>query len=60
MVGRHRDYRTGGHGPDGLLAVDGVPVQLAGAHLADVAPTVLDLLQVPLPPGLDGRSLRAG
>lgn len=57
VVGAHRDYRTGGHGPDGLLAVSGAPGQLVDPHIVDVAPTVLDLLGVPIPAGLDGRSV---
>ncbi|MGH7785723.1 MAG: alkaline phosphatase family protein [Candidatus Binatia bacterium] len=57
VVGAHRDYRSGGHGPDGLLAVSGAPGRFVGAHIVDLAPTVLDLLGVPIPPGLDGRSL---
>jgi len=57
VVGAHRDYRTGGHGPDGLLAVSGGRGQFVGAHITDVAPTVLDLLGVPVPSRLDGRSL---
>jgi len=57
VVGSHRDYRTGGHGPDGLVAISGPPQQIHGAHIADLAPTVLDLLDVPIPPDLDGHSL---
>lgn len=57
VVGSHRDSRTGGHGPRGLLAVSGSARRLAGGHIADLAPTVLDALGVPVPPGIDGRSL---
>ena len=57
IVGRHRDYRTGGHGPQGLVCVSGAPGRFAGAHIADIAPTVLDLLDVPAATDLDGRSL---
>jgi predicted AlkP superfamily phosphohydrolase/phosphomutase len=57
VVGAHRDYRTGGHAPEGLVAVSGAQGGFVGAHIADVAPTVLDLLGVPVPPDLDGRSL---
>lgn len=60
VVGAHRDYRTGGHGPDGWLCIAGAPADLAGAHIADVAPTVLDLLGVPIPAALDGRSRLVG
>ncbi|MEO8603423.1 MAG: alkaline phosphatase family protein, partial [bacterium] len=56
VVGAHRDYRTGGHGPEGFLSISGATGRLAAAHIADVAPTVLELLGVPVPPDLDGRS----
>lgn len=56
VVGEHRDYRTGGHAPDGWLCVAGAPADVADAHIADIAPTVLDLIGVPIPAGLDGRS----
>lgn len=57
VVGAHRDHRSGGHGPQGLLCVSGAPGHFAGGHIADLAPTVLGLLGVPIPPGGDGRSL---
>ena len=57
VVGAHRDMRTGGHGPDGMVVVGGARGPLTGAHIVDVAPTVLALLGVPAPPDLDGRSL---
>jgi hypothetical protein len=60
VVGAHRDSRTGGHGPLGLIAVSGAAGRFTGGHIADLAPTVLDLLGVPVPPALDGRSLLRG
>ncbi|HSP99907.1 MAG TPA: hypothetical protein VL049_22010, partial [Candidatus Dormibacteraeota bacterium] len=57
IVGAHHDYRTGGHGPQGMICISGVPGHFAGAHITDLGPTVLDLLGVPAAPGLDGRSL---
>lgn len=59
MIGGHRDVRTGGHGPHGLLCIGGHAGQLTGGHIADVAPTVLDLLGVPAADTLDGRSALA-
>jgi arylsulfatase A-like enzyme len=50
---------TGDHRPEGTLIMAGPPVrsghQVAEAALADVAPTVLHLLGLPLPADLDGR-----
>lgn len=57
VVGSHRDSRTGGHGPRGLIAVSGAAGRFTGGHIADLAPTVLDVLGVPAPPDLDGHSL---
>jgi predicted AlkP superfamily phosphohydrolase/phosphomutase len=45
--------------PDALLYVEGVPRLERRPHIVDVAPTILDLLGVPPPPELDGRSLLA-
>jgi predicted AlkP superfamily phosphohydrolase/phosphomutase len=52
-------FTDGGHHPEGLFAAAGPdvsPGQVSGA-LADVAPTVLSLLGVPVPEDLDGRPL---
>jgi predicted AlkP superfamily phosphohydrolase/phosphomutase len=60
VVGSHRDLRTGGHSADGLLAMSqpcGFEPQLDGAAGTDVAPTVLSLLDVPVPPHMMGRPL---
>lgn len=59
VVGAHHDMRTGGHAPDGMVVLDRGRGPLVGAHIADIAPTVLDLLGVPVPADLDGRSLRS-
>jgi predicted AlkP superfamily phosphohydrolase/phosphomutase len=52
---------NGSHRPEGVLILAGAGVQpgarLAGAQIADVAPTLLHLLDVPLPTNLDGRVL---
>ncbi|MFC2029897.1 alkaline phosphatase family protein [Chloroflexota bacterium] len=52
---------NGSHRPDGILLLSGAgvraAVRLAGCHITDVAPTLLQLLGTPLPEGLDGRVL---
>jgi predicted AlkP superfamily phosphohydrolase/phosphomutase len=52
---------NGSHRPDGVLILAGNGVQhggrLTGAQITDVAPTLLQLLGLPLPANLDGRVL---
>jgi predicted AlkP superfamily phosphohydrolase/phosphomutase len=52
---------NGSHRPDGVLILAGAGVrpgvQLLAAHIVDVAPTLLHLLDVALPADLDGRVL---
>jgi predicted AlkP superfamily phosphohydrolase/phosphomutase len=52
---------NGSHRPDGVLILAGGGVQpgahLVGAHITDAAPTLLHLLDMPLPAHLDGRVL---
>jgi 2,3-bisphosphoglycerate-independent phosphoglycerate mutase len=43
-----------------VVTVAGLALRQDGAVLADVAPTVLELLQIPQPPQMTGRSLIAG
>lgn len=58
-------YDTKTNGPHTAHTLDRVPVMLVGANvaalrdgkLADVAPTVLELMQVPQPEAMDGQSL---
>ncbi len=61
VIGRHVDRRSGGHAGEGfLIARDQTgraAFDLAGACGKDLAPTVLDLLAVPVPPTMEGRSL---
>lgn len=46
------------HSMDGVLVVDGADTDLShGAELYDVAPTILDLLDLPIPETMIGRSL---
>lgn len=51
----------GGHGPEGILMMAGPGVPEAGARagitLLDVAPTVLDLMGISVPPDMEGREL---
>ena len=51
---------SGSHRPDGLfvLAGDGIPAgEISGAHIADLAPTILALCGVSVPANWDGRLL---
>ena len=53
--------RTGDHTPEGRLWIVGDGFEQAGAmptaNGLDLAPTILSLLDVPIPPELDGRAL---
>jgi hypothetical protein len=57
VAGAHKDYRTGGHGPDGFLCFSHATGVLDGADIRDIAPTVLHLLGVPSPEQVEGRAL---
>jgi 2,3-bisphosphoglycerate-independent phosphoglycerate mutase len=46
--------------PVHLILVDGADRQLRDGIFADVAPTMLDLLGLPTPPEMTGRSLLSG
>ncbi len=63
---------TGNHAPQGILLalgpgvkpvdwrpapVDAIPATIASARLQDLAPTILHLLGLPIPAGMDGRVL---
>jgi arylsulfatase A-like enzyme len=52
-------FQPGGHHPHGIVVANGpniAPGSVRGG-LADVAPTVLAILGVPIPEGLDGKPL---
>ena len=55
---------SGSHRLDGIFAMSGGPVKsghsLEGAHIVDVAPTVLYLMGLPIPDGMDGKPLVDG
>lgn len=54
---------TGQHRPEGIFLARGPRVAMppaGGAHIMDVAPTVLDLLGVTVPPYMEGKALFAG
>ena len=61
IAGGHRDLRTGGHNPEGFLAMrrpnSKVDFDFREPTHEDIAPTVLDLLGVPVPSFMEGRSL---
>jgi predicted AlkP superfamily phosphohydrolase/phosphomutase len=46
--------------PDALLYIRGVPSFERRPYITDVAPTILDLLGVPAPADMDGRTLLPG
>ncbi len=55
--------QTGTHRPDGILILQGSHVRsgmiFEGARLVDLVPTILALLDLPVPQGLDGMVLQA-
>lgn len=60
VVGSHSDPRSGGHTTKGfLIPPEGrsADFDLADPDVKDLAPTVLSILDVPVPPEMEGRSL---
>jgi predicted AlkP superfamily phosphohydrolase/phosphomutase len=59
--GRRTLEHTGKHHPDGLLVAAGPAIQargaVEGAHITDLAPTILYAMDLPVPTSLDGRVL---
>jgi predicted AlkP superfamily phosphohydrolase/phosphomutase len=55
-------YRTGGHHADGMLLAHGTGIRSVrpDARIVDLAPTLLTLLDAPIPPDFDGRPLFQG
>jgi predicted AlkP superfamily phosphohydrolase/phosphomutase len=53
-------HLEGGHTLEGIFLAHGTPIQtteIQGASLIDLAPTILYLLEQPIPPDMDGRVL---
>jgi len=59
MAGGKLNGMSGSHRRHGLFALAGPvrPGEVAGAEIADMAPTILALCDEAVPPGLDGRAL---
>jgi predicted AlkP superfamily phosphohydrolase/phosphomutase len=60
VIGSHNDLRSGGHAPDGFLMASRSlcdRLNLSGADDKDIAPTILQLLEIPIPTSMEGRSL---
>ncbi len=60
VIGSHHDLRTGGHAPGGFLVVPqsvAAVADLSQPHDKDIGPTALQLLGVPVPATMEGRSL---
>ncbi len=59
-LGNRRQF-TGIHSPEGILLACGGRVakgaRVEGAHITDIAPTILRTFDVPVPPEMDGRVL---
>lgn len=58
-IASRQPFQSGGHHPEGMFVANGPRVHPRATRgtLMDVAPTVLALLGVPIPDGLDGRPL---
>ena len=61
MRGVNPERRPGGHGSEGFVVMSGPGVAAGrpfdGARLLDLAPTLLHLMDVPVPNDFDGRVL---
>ena len=60
VVSRSAEGYSGKHERDGVLVVKGPPIKAGvevGAQIVDVCPTVLHLMDVPVPNDLDGQAL---
>jgi predicted AlkP superfamily phosphohydrolase/phosphomutase len=61
IIGPNLSTRSGGHQMNGIFLARGPGIapgtRLDGANIVDVAPTVLQLMQLPVPDRMDGRVL---
>lgn len=60
--GETNSLTEGGHTSEGILLAQGPAIATArsdGAHLVDLAPTILYLLDLPVPPDMDGTVLES-
>jgi len=61
-LGPYPPYRAGSHRHQGFVCARGPGItpgmQIEGGHVMDMAPTILDLLDVPVPSHLDGTPLQ--
>jgi predicted AlkP superfamily phosphohydrolase/phosphomutase len=58
--GQNPEGRSGNHFTDGMLIAAGEGIKsgtISGAHILDLAPTILTLLGQPVPPQMEGRPL---
>ncbi len=58
--GQNPEGRSGNHLPQGMLIAAGANIKsgnITGAHILDLAPTILALLGQPIPSHMEGRSL---
>jgi predicted AlkP superfamily phosphohydrolase/phosphomutase len=58
--GQNPEGRSGNHRPEGMLIAAGEGVKsgtINGAHILDLAPTILTMLGFPIPPDMEGKAL---
>jgi predicted AlkP superfamily phosphohydrolase/phosphomutase len=58
--GQNPEGRSGNHMPQGMLIAAGANIKsgnITGAHILDLAPTILSLLGQPVPPAMEGKPL---
>lgn len=60
LTGKPLFTKKGVHRREGVLLVHGVKLDLGAARVHDLVPTVLEMIKLPIPDRLDGRSLVRG